>query len=78
MSISYRVIWKLLVDRDIKKDLRFNSEISANVLAKSGKNDKVTMDVLEKICITLSYDVGDIMEKMNYIIALNGNGEGEV
>ena len=45
-----------------KKDLRVQSGISTNALAKLGKNERVTTDVLEKVCLTLQCDVGDIME----------------
>lgn len=63
MAVSYRKLWKLLIDKDMKKkDLRIASGISTNALAKLGKNDRVTTDVLEKICITLNCDVGDVME----------------
>ena len=52
MAISYRKLWKLLIDKDMKKkDLRLASGISTNALAKLGKNEKVTTDVLEKVCI---------------------------
>ena len=63
MAVSYRKLWKLLIDKDMKKkDLRIATGISTNALAKLGKNERVTTDVLEKICIALSCDVGDIME----------------
>ena len=63
MAISYRKLWKLLIDKDMKKkDLRVQSGISTNALAKLGKNERVTTDVLEKVCLTLQCDVGDIME----------------
>ena len=63
MSVSYKRLWHLLIDKDMKKkDLRIASGISTNALAKLGKNDRVTTDVLEKICLTLNCDVGDIME----------------
>ncbi len=63
MAISYRKLWKLLIDKDMKKkDLRIQSGISTNALAKLGKNERVTTDVLEKVCLTLQCDVGDIME----------------
>lgn len=63
MAISYRKLWKLLIDKDMKKkDLRIKSGISTNALAKLGKNERVTTDVLEKVCLTLQCDIGDIME----------------
>jgi len=63
MAVSYRKLWKLLIDKDMKKkDLRMTSGISTNALAKLGKNERVTTDVIDKICCTLNCDVGDIME----------------
>lgn len=63
MAVSYRKLWKLLIDKDMKKkDLRMVSGISTNALAKLGKNDRVGTDVLEKICLALNCDIGDIME----------------
>ncbi|HIS43770.1 MAG TPA: helix-turn-helix transcriptional regulator [Candidatus Scatomorpha merdigallinarum] len=63
MAVSYRKLWKMLIDRDMKKtDLRIASGISTNALAKLGKNERVTTDVLDKICCALDCDVGDIME----------------
>ena len=66
MAVSYRKLWKLLIDRDMKKkDLWIAAEISTNALAKLGKNERVTTDVLDKICLTLNCDIGDIMEIVN-------------
>ena len=63
MAISYRKLWKLLIDKDMKKkDLRLSSGISTNALAKLGKNERVTTDVIDKICCALNCDVGDVME----------------
>lgn len=63
MPVSYRKLWKLLIDKDMKKkDLRMTSGISTNALAKIGKNARVTTDVINKVCCALNCDVGDIME----------------
>lgn len=63
MAISYRKLWNLLIDKYMKKkDLRTASGISTNALANHGKNYRVTTDVLNKICLTLNCDVGNIME----------------
>ena len=63
MAVSYRKLWKLLIDKDMKKkDLRLASGISTNAIAKMGKNESVTTDVLDKICRALDCDVGDIIE----------------
>ena len=63
MAISYRKLWKLLIDKDMKKkDLRLSSGISTNALAKLGKNERVTTDVIDKVCCALNCDIGDMME----------------
>ena len=63
MAVSYRKLWKLLIDKDMKKkDLRLSSGISTNALAKLGKNERVTTDVIDKICCALNCDVRDVME----------------
>ena len=63
MAISYKKLWKLLIDRDMKKqDLRLATGISTNSLAKLGKNEPVATEVLVKICHVLKCDIGDIME----------------
>ncbi|PCL91874.1 helix-turn-helix domain-containing protein [Paenibacillus lautus] len=63
MAVSYKKLWKLLIDRDMKKkDLRAATGISTVSMAKLGKNENVTTDVLVKICRTLSCDISDIME----------------
>ena len=55
MGVSYKKLWKLLIDRDmIKRDLRLASGISTNALAKLGKNENVSTEVLVKICKTLN------------------------
>jgi len=63
MSVSYKKLWKLLIDRDMKKkDLRKVAGISTSSMAKLGKNENVTTDVLVKICKALKCDISDIME----------------
>ncbi len=63
MSVSYKKLWKLLIDKDMKKkDLQKVAGISASSVAKLGKNENVTTDVLVKICSALECDISDIME----------------
>ena len=63
MEASYKKLWKLLIDRDMSKtDLRLKAGISTMSLAKLGKNENVSMDVLKKVCTALQCDIGDIME----------------
>lgn len=63
MKMSYNKLWKLLIDKQMKKsDLRKNAGISSSSLAKLTKDENVTTEVLAKICNELKCDVGDIME----------------
>lgn len=63
---SYNKLWKLLIDRGMKKkDLREKSGVSSASIAKLGKNENMTTDVLLKICVTLKCDISDIMEIRN-------------
>ena len=63
MAISYKKLWKLLIDKDMKKeDLRIKAGISTNTMAKLGKNENVNTDILAKICSALDCDIADIMD----------------
>ena len=62
-TISYNKLWKLLIDKKMnKKDLRLSAGVSTAVIAKLGKGENVTTDVLLKICNVLNCDITDIME----------------
>jgi DNA-binding Xre family transcriptional regulator len=63
MAISYKNLWKLLIDRDMKKkDLQQLAGISAASITKLGKNENVNTEIISKICLALKCDVNDIME----------------
>lgn len=63
MAISYKKLWKLLIDRDMKKkDLQELAGVSAASITKLGKNENVNTEIILKICVALNCDVGDIME----------------
>lgn len=63
ISFSYNKLWKLLIDRGMKKkDLQQASGVSAASIAKLGRNGNVTTEVLLKICIALNCDINEIME----------------
>ena len=63
MAISYNKLWKLLIDKGIKKtELKSLAGISTNVIAKLGKNEAVAMETLGKICSALQCDIADIVE----------------
>ena len=63
MSISYKPLWRLLLEKDMKKlELRDLVGMSNNTLARMGKNEGVSMDVLERICVALDCRIEDIVE----------------
>lgn len=63
MSVSYKKLWKLLIDKDMNKtDLRLATGLSSATIARLTRSDSVSMDVLARICSTLECDIGDIVE----------------
>lgn len=63
MAISYKKLWKLLIDRDMKKkDLQVISGVSSASITKLGKNENVNTEIIDKICTALRCDVSEIME----------------
>ena len=63
MDVSYKKLWKLLIDRDMKKkDLLVAAGISQSTLSKMGRNENVNTDILVKVCKALDCDIGDILE----------------
>ena len=63
MAISYKKLWKLLIDRDMKKkDLMALADVRQSSITKMGHNDNVNTEVLVKICLALNCDLGDIAE----------------
>ena len=63
MQVSYDKLWKLLIDRKMKRsDLKNAAGISFNVVAKMGRNEFVSMESLYKICHTLSCNIGEVMD----------------
>jgi len=66
MTVSYKKLWKLLIDRDLKKkDLLAAAGISQSSLSKMGRNENVNTEILVKVCMALNCDIGDIMEIVN-------------
>lgn len=63
MKVSYKKLWKLLIDRDMKKrDLQELTGISSSSIAKLSKNEYVSMDVIVRVCGALNVDFSDIIE----------------
>lgn len=74
MHISYKKLWKLLIDKDmLKKDLAAKAEISSASIAKLSKNENVNTEILKKICNALDCDISDIME----MVEDDPEGKGE-
>lgn len=62
MAVSYNGLWKLLIDKDMKKtDLVNNLGISSSTIAKMARGERVSLSILEKICDELGCDFGDII-----------------
>jgi len=71
MAVSYNGLWKLLIDKNMKKmDLVEKIGISSSTLAKMSKGEAVSMAIMEKICEELNCDFGDI-------ISYERKGEGQ-
>ena len=63
VGISYKKLWKLLIDKGMyKKDLRMAAGLSTNVIANMGKGKDVSTESLRKICAALDCDISDILE----------------
>ena len=63
MKVNYNRLWKLMIDRKLmKKDLITMSGISTNAMAKMGKEENVSTEVLGKICAALNCRIEDIVE----------------
>ncbi|HHX69706.1 MAG: helix-turn-helix transcriptional regulator [Miniphocaeibacter sp.] len=63
MYINYKGLWKLLIDKDMKKsDLRVLTKMSTSTLSKLTKDEYVSMDVLVRICRVLKCQLSDICE----------------
>lgn len=66
MCITYKKLWKLLIDKNIKKgELQRLANISSSSIAKLGKNENVNTDILVRICKALDCKLEDIMELTN-------------
>ena len=63
MKACYKKLWKLLIDKNLKRtDLKKLAGISSGSLAKLGKDENVSMDILQKLCKALECNIGDIMD----------------
>lgn len=64
MAINYNNLWKLLIDRGMTKtDLRIKAGLTTSVIAQLGKNEYVSLKVIEKICDALDCDISDVVTR---------------
>lgn len=64
MAINYNNLWKLLIDRGMTKtDLRIKAGLTTSALAQLGKNEYVSLKVIEKICDALDCDISDVVTR---------------
>ena len=63
MTVCYNKLWKLLIDKNMKKkDLRLATGMSTTALAKLGRNEHINTEILTRICEVLDCDLSDIIE----------------
>ncbi len=66
MSLSYNKLWKMMIDKDMKKmELKEVVGIGSTTLSKLSKNQPVAMDVLMRICKEFDCNIGDIVDFIN-------------
>lgn len=66
LTVSYNKLWKLLVDKKMSKaDLRKAAGIAPNTMTRLRRDEEVTLSVLNRICIVLDVNIGDVMEFTN-------------
>lgn len=63
MGVTYKRLWKLLIDKDMTKGtLRSAAGIAASTISRMSRNEYVSLEVLEKICSVMDCEIGDILE----------------
>ena len=63
MSYSYNKLWKLLIDKNmLKKDLMAQTKITSSTIAKMGRGEAVSLDVLGRICEKFNCNIGDLVD----------------
>ena len=62
LEVSYKKLWKLLIDKDMKKNDIRKIPLSSSTISKLNRGELVSLEILVKICRFLGYDIGDIVE----------------
>lgn len=65
MAVSYKKLWKLIIDKDMTNvEVRKAANVGPSTFSKMKKNEYVTLEVLDKICEVLDCEIGDIVERI--------------
>lgn len=68
MGFTYKPLWKLLIDKEMsKKQLMEETNISKSTMDKMGRNEKVSMEILDRLCTYLSCDISSIIEHVDEV-----------
>lgn len=68
LGFTYKPLWKLLIDKEMsKKQLMEETNISKSTMDKMGRNEKVSMDILDRLCTYFSCDISDIIEHIDEV-----------
>lgn len=68
MSFTYKPLWKLLIDKEFsKKQLMKETSISKSTMDKMGRNEKVSMEILDRLCSYFSCEISDIVEHVDEV-----------
>lgn len=66
MAISYKPLWKLLIDKDMtKKALMNEAGVSKSTIDKMGRGENVSLAIIERICNSLNCDISDVVEHIS-------------
>ena len=76
MSVTYTKLWKLLLDKKMKRtDLKDIAGISSSTLAKLGKDEYVSLESIEKICYALGCNIDQVVDVIDHTQDEDSNGE---
>lgn len=68
LGFTYKPLWKLLIDKEMsKKQLMEETNISKSTMDKMGRNEKVSMDILDRLCTYFSCDISDIIKHIDEV-----------
>lgn len=68
LGFTYKPLWKLLIDKEMsKKQLMEETNISKSTMDKMGRNEKVSMDILDRLCTYFFCDISDIVEHIDEV-----------